>query len=80
MLLRGFAIEAFQIPSGSMLPTLQIGDYVLVDKLRYGVRLGRRWLLRFGAPFPSGDAVEIAKQLFAHVVLVGAVIGWVAKR
>jgi len=56
VLLRGFALEAFKIPSGSMLPTLQIGDYVLVDKLRYGVRLGRRWLLRYGAPAP-GDVV-----------------------
>jgi hypothetical protein len=36
--------------------------------------------LRFGAPFPSADRLEIAKQLFAHVVLVGLVIGLVAKR
>jgi hypothetical protein len=35
--------------------------------------------LRFGASFPSPDPLEIAKQLFAHVVLVGLVFGLVAK-
>jgi len=52
---RGIALEAFKIPSASMLPTLQIGDYVLVNKLRYGVRVPgtRRWLMRFGMPQPG---------------------------
>lgn len=37
--LRSFIAEPFTIPSGSMLPSLQIGDYVLVNKFTYGVRL-----------------------------------------
>lgn len=53
--------------------------------LAYGVLL---WLvmyglvlpLRFGAPFPSPKPEAIAKQLFAHVVLVGLTFGLVAKR
>ena len=51
----------------------------------YGVGL---WLvmyglvlpLRFGVPFPSPNPPALAKQLFAHVVLVGLTIGLVARR
>lgn len=37
--LRAFVFEAFRIPSGSMLPTLQIGDHIFVNKLHFGVLL-----------------------------------------
>jgi signal peptidase I len=36
LLLRAFVVEAFKIPSGSMLPTLQIQDHIFVNKLAYG--------------------------------------------
>ncbi|MDH3377824.1 MAG: signal peptidase I [Gammaproteobacteria bacterium] len=38
-LLRSFVVEPFRIPSGSMLPSLQIDDYILVNKFSLGVRL-----------------------------------------
>ena len=38
-MLRSFVVEPFRIPSGSMLPTLQSGDLILVNKFSYGLRL-----------------------------------------
>src|SRR5579862_1832940 len=47
LFLRGFVVQAFKIPSGSMQPTLEVGDHILVNKFLYGFRVpivGRRLL------------------------------------
>lgn len=39
LFIRTFVIQAFKIPSGSMIPTLLVGDHILVSKFTYGVRI-----------------------------------------
>ncbi len=56
--IRSFVVEPFKIPSGSMIPTLLIGDYVLVNKFAYGVRLPFTGTLLFGERAPQrGDVM-----------------------
>jgi signal peptidase I len=74
LVLRGFVIEAFKIPTGSMIPTLVVGDHLFVNKFIYGIRVPftETYLTRFEEPekgevvvfeFPRAEArAYLAKQ------------------
>ncbi len=58
LVLRSFVVEPFRIPSESMLPTLEVGDFIVVNKFSYGVRLPvlHSEIVDTGAP-ERGDVV-----------------------
>lgn len=56
LVLRSFIVEPFRIPSGSMVPTLLVGDFILVNKFSYGLRTPvGYWRITEGTPPQRGD-------------------------
>ncbi len=73
-IVRSFIFEPFQIPSGSMIPTLKVGDFILVNKFNYGLRLPvtNTKFLAVGEPkrgdvivfrFPKNHSVNYIKRV-----------------
>ena len=58
LVLRAFVIEAFKIPTGSMVPTLAVGDHIFVNKFIYGLRVPftNAWFVKWGSP-QRGDVI-----------------------
>ncbi|MCK9469616.1 MAG: signal peptidase I [Porticoccaceae bacterium] len=73
LVLRSFVVEPFQIPSASMVPTLQVGDFILVNKFAYGLRMPvtQRKFVDIGEPqrgdvmvfFPPNDPRYFIKRV-----------------
>jgi signal peptidase I len=74
--LRSFVAEPFRIPSGSMLPTLRVGDFILVNKFAYGLRLplAHVKVLDLGAP-RRGDVVVFRYPPDPSVDYIKRVVG-----
>ncbi|WP_321791323.1 signal peptidase I [Burkholderia pyrrocinia] len=73
---RSFIIEPFKIPSGSMVPTLLVGDFILVNKFEYGLRLPvTNTKITQGSPLSRGDVVVFRYPKDESVDYIKRVIG-----
>jgi len=86
--IRSFLVEPFKIPSGSMIPTLQVGDFILVNKFTYGLRLPiiNRKIVQLNDPqrgdvmvfhYPENPSVDYIKRV---VGMPGDVVEYSHKR
>lgn len=86
--LRSFIVEPFKIPSGSMIPTLLVGDFILVNKFTYGIRLPviNKKVISLGEPargdvmvfrYPRDPSLDYIKRV---VGLPGDRIEYIDKR
>jgi signal peptidase I len=73
---RSFVVEPFKIPSGSMVPTLLVGDFILVNKFEYGLRLPvTNTKITSGSPLTRGDVVVFRYPKDESVDYIKRVIG-----
>jgi signal peptidase I len=73
---RSFVVEPFKIPSGSMVPTLLVGDFILVNKFDYGIRLPiTNTKITEGRPLERGDVVVFRYPKDESVDYIKRVIG-----
>lgn len=88
LVLRSFIVEPFRIPSGSMMPTLLVGDFILVNKFSYGIRLPvvNKKVIETGQPkrgdvvvfqYPENPSIDYIKRV---VGLPGDRVGYKNKQ
>lgn len=71
--IRVFVVQAFKIPSGSMIPTLLIGDHILVSKLSYGLQWPTRCKFQMAFPpvncYASQAIIEFGKPQRGDIIV-----------
>jgi len=86
LLLRSFVVEAFKVPSASMVPTILIGDHLFVNKAAFGLRvpLTKYWMVHFDEPergevvvfiYPVDEGKDFIKRVIGlpgdHILIKG---------
>jgi len=74
--LRSFLVEPFKIPSGSMIPTLLVGDFILVNKFNYGIRLPviNKKIVAMNSPL-RGDVVVFRYPVDTSLDYIKRIVG-----
>ena len=74
--LRSFIVEPFRIPSGSMLPTIHAGDFILVNKFEHGLRFPvLNWEITKGKDLERGEIVVFKYPVDRNVDFIKRVVG-----
>lgn len=76
LFIRTFIVQAFKIPSGSMIPTLLVGDHILVNKFVYGIPIpfAEGKLVRFGEP-DRGEVIVFRYPVEPSLDFIKRVVG-----
>ena len=74
LLVRSSVVEAFWVPSGSMLPTIQIGDHLFVNKLAYGMHIPFVGEVTQWSPLHRGDIIVFTSPVDRNIDLIKRVI------
>ncbi len=76
LVFRSFLFEPFKIPSGSMIPTLLVGDFIVVNKFSYGIRLPvlNKKIIDLGAP-KRGEVVVFRYPIDPKVNFIKRAVG-----
>lgn len=69
LFIRTFVVQAFKIPSGSMIPTLDVGDHILVNKFSYGLNIFRETYFGLSCPFGDINLISYRKPERGNIVV-----------
>ncbi|MDH5751588.1 MAG: signal peptidase I [Deltaproteobacteria bacterium] len=75
LFVRGYIIAPFKIPSGSMIPTIHVGDYIFASKFDYGIQIPFTSTRLFASPIQRGDIIIFPNPEDRSIDYIKRVVG-----